>query len=146
MNIRPLCDGDMDAVVALWERCGLLRPWNDPYADIGLARRTASAAVFVGTDNTDGTLIATVMCGHDGHRGWMYYVAVDPGHRYQGHGRAMIAAAENWLRDLGVRKVELMIRNTNKAVSQFYHSLDYREEPVITMSRWLVEPVATPDG
>lgn len=84
------------------------------------------------------------MCGHDGHRGWLYYLAVDPERRGERFGRAMVRHAEDWLRGLGVPKVELMIRETNAKVVQFYHALDYKTEPVITMSRWLRQPPDTP--
>jgi hypothetical protein len=144
MLIRPLEDSDLDAVTALWDRCGLLRPWNNPHDDIGLARQTESAEIFVGTDG-ENAIVAAVMCGHDGHRGWLYYLAVDPGCRRQGLGRDIVAHAEAWLRGLGVRKLELMIRNTNKPVARFYEALGYREEPVTTLSRWLVEPAEAPD-
>ena len=83
--------------MALWQRCGLTRPWNDPHADIALARRRDNSTVLIGRDN--GAIVATVMVGHDGHRGWVYYVAVDPDGRKRGYGRAIMAAAEDWLRN-----------------------------------------------
>ena len=84
----PIEDGDVADVIALWQRCGLTRPWNDPAADIALARKGANATVLVGRD--DGAIVASVMVGHDGHRGWVYYVAVDPDHRIKGYGRAIM--------------------------------------------------------
>lgn len=71
LDIDPIADPDVDAVVALWRACGLTRPWKDPYADIALARRTASATVLVG--RADGEITATAMAGSDGPRGWVYY-------------------------------------------------------------------------
>jgi hypothetical protein len=138
MHIRPIEDGDVAGVVGLWERCELLRPWNDPLADIRLARETDGAAVFIGLDGN--ALVAAIMSGQDGHRGWLYYLAVEPDRRGAMFGRAMVRHAEHWLRGLGVPKVELMIRDTNAKVVKFYDSLGYRTEPVITMSRWLRQP------
>ncbi len=144
MRIRPIQDDDTDAVIGLWRQCGLLRPWNDPVADIALARKTESAEIFVGT-TADNSIDAAVMCGHDGHRGWLYYLAVSPRTQRQGFGKLMVAHAEQWLRDRDVPKLELMIRNTNTVVGQFYESIGYRTEPVVTMSRWLHRPAVARD-
>lgn len=138
MKIRPVRDGDEAALADLWQRCGLTRPWNDPAEDIAFARRTPQAEIFVGERND--AIVASVMCGHDGHRGWVYYLAVSPECQGYGLGRAMMAQAEDWLRALGVPKLELMIRDTNGAVAEFYGTLGYKREPVIVMSRWLREP------
>lgn len=138
MQIRPIQDGDEAAVADLWQRCGLVRPWNDPASDIALARRTPESEIFVG--ESDGDIVASVMCGNDGHRGWVYYVAVSPDCRGGQHGRQIMAVAEDWLRALGVPKLELLIRDTNAKVVNFYEALGYKKEPVITMSRWLKTP------
>ena len=139
LDIRPYRPTDLDAVVALWQACALLRPWNDPAGDIALCLDTPSSALFVaaaGDNGADG-LWATIMCGSDGHRGWLYYLAVDPGRRRGGIARSMVAYAENWLADQGVRKVELMIRPENDAVREFYERVGYEVEPRLVMSRWL---------
>lgn len=135
LQIRALRDTDLDAVLALWRECGLLRPWNDPLDDIARARDGAASAVFVG--EWRGRVLASVMCGSDGHRGWLYYLAVDPSERGRGHGHAMVRHAENWLQGIGVPKVELMIREDNAAVRGFYARLGYQVEPRVVMSRWL---------
>ena len=96
LAIDAIGDADVENVVALWQRCGLTRPWNDPHADIALARRRDNSTVLIGRDG--GAIVATVMVGHDGHRGWVYYVAVDPDGRKRGYGRVIMAAAEDWLR------------------------------------------------
>ncbi len=101
-------------LAALWVRCGLTRPWNDPRADIAFARKSANTAILVA--KRDGALCASVMAGHDGHRGWLYYVAVDPDQQRTGLGRRMTQAAEDWLRQRGVAKVMLMVRPDNEAV------------------------------
>lgn len=142
LHIRTYVGDDLDDVVTLWDACGLLRPWNDPASDIALCRNTASSELFVGLvgGSDDATkLIATVMTGSDGHRGWMYYLAVDPALRHKGFARAMVRQAESWLAALGVRKVELMIRDDNEAVRSFYETIGYAIEPRVIMSRWLVD-------
>src|SRR5690349_13781202 len=95
MEIGTIADGDIPGVLDLWARCGLLHPDNDPRADIARVRRAESATLLVG--RRDGAVIATAVAGFDGHRGWVYYLAVEPGLRRAGHGKAMLAAAERWL-------------------------------------------------
>ncbi|MGE0260353.1 MAG: GNAT family acetyltransferase [Alphaproteobacteria bacterium] len=133
--IRPYRDMDESAVVALWEACGLTRPWNPPCADIALLRRSGHGEILVAC--REGGVIGSVMVGHDGHRGWVYYLAVAPSRRRGGLGGRLMHAAEAWLRERGIRKIELMIRDTNAAVTEFYARLGYGREPVIVMSRWL---------
>ncbi len=139
-RIRPYKDSDFAAVLALWEACDLVRAWNPPAGDIALCRNTASSELFVGVRASRAiaeTLIATVMTGSDGHRGWLYYLAVDPASRGEGLARAMVGHAEDWLADHGIRKVELMIRDDNKAVRDFYARIGYQPEARVVMSRWL---------
>lgn len=140
--IRPVEDRHVEAVVALWEACGLTRPWNPPRADIARARGRPNSELLLALDGE--RLLGTVMVGEDGHRGWVYYLAVDPGRRGRGLGRALMAAAEAWLRARGIRKLELMVRRSNSAVTGFYARLGYREEPVVVLARWLdgTEPSA----
>ena len=141
-DIRPYQPSQLQAVVSLWNRCDLLRPWNDPERDIELCRRTPSSEVFVGLTGTAPDapeLTATVMTGSDGHRGWLYYLAVAPEQRRAGIGRRMVAHAEGWLAEQGIGKVELMIREENDAVRTFYERLGYEVEPRTVMSRWLRE-------
>jgi ribosomal protein S18 acetylase RimI-like enzyme len=133
--IRLYRDADESAVVALWEACGLTRPWNPPSGDIALLRGSGHGVILVA--ERAGGVVGSVMVGHDGHRGWVYYLAVAPSCRHGGIGRRLMQAAEAWLRERGIRKVELMIRNTNSAVAAFYTRLGYGEEPVTVMSRWL---------
>jgi ribosomal protein S18 acetylase RimI-like enzyme len=135
LSIAPLEDADVAAVIALWQRCGLTRPWNDPAADIALARQGSNAAVLLGRDSD--AVVASVLVGHDGHRGWVYYVAVDPQHRKKGLGRAIMAAAEEWLRARGILKLQLMVRPDNIQVQAFYETLDYDEQERIVYAKWL---------
>ena len=123
--IAPVADADIADIVALWQRCGLTRPWNDPAADIAFARRGPNSAVLVGRDA--GAIVATAMVGHDGHRGWVYYVAVDPEWQGTGLGSAIMEAAERWLRNRGVWKMQLLVREDNLAVRRFYEHLGYRD-------------------
>ncbi|WP_259779939.1 GNAT family acetyltransferase [Aestuariispira ectoiniformans] len=140
LEIRAIRDQDIEDIVSLWHKCGLTRPWNNPHKDIDIAREEPSSEILVGIQNSD--IVASVMCGFDGHRGWLYYVAVDPGCRGKGFGREITIAAENWLRDRGAPKVELMIRDDNFTVRDFYHSAGYTVEPRIVMAKWLKEPPA----
>jgi ribosomal protein S18 acetylase RimI-like enzyme len=135
MQVRLAVAADRDAVIAAWKEAGLTRPWNDPVDDFERACAGATSAVLVGIEGED--LVATAMVGDDGHRGWVYYVAVREDVRGHGHGRAMMAAAEAWLRERGVVKVQLMIRDTNLGVVGFYESLGYEETPVRVLGRWL---------
>lgn len=144
LKIRPFEDGDRDEVVALWGACGLLRGWNDPDRDIALMRETTSAGIFVG--ERAGRLVAAVCAGHDGHRGWAYYLAVEPGERGHGHGRAIMRHVEDWLRDQGVPKVQLMIRPENLGARGFYARIGYEPNPCRLMQRWLVDQGAPSIG
>jgi ribosomal protein S18 acetylase RimI-like enzyme len=135
MEIRPIAEGDDDSIVALWNACGLTRPWNAPHDDIDLVRRTPQSEIFLGFDK--GQLVASILCGSDGHRGWIYYLAVAPDRQKDGFGREIMAYGEQWLRSLGVPKVELMIRPENDAVRAFYERIGYEVEDRIVMSRWI---------
>lgn len=136
LTIRPAAVTEERAVIALWRDCGLVVPHNDPAADFRFAKRGPNSDVLVGVDES-GKIAGSVMVGHDGHRGWVYYVAAAPGARKQGVGRRMMDAAENWLRERNVPKMQLMIRETNTAVADFYGRLGYQMEPRVVMSKWL---------
>jgi ribosomal protein S18 acetylase RimI-like enzyme len=133
--VTSIEDGDIPEVVGLWQRCGSTRPWNDPAADIALARREANSTVLLG--RYKGSLVASVLVGHDGHRGWVYYVTVDPNHRFNGLGRAIMSAAEEWLRMRGIEKLHLMVRPDNDKVRAFYESLGFVEQERVLFAKWL---------
>ena len=135
LSFAPITDDDVAKVIALWERCGLTRPWNDPVADIALARRSPNATVLVG--RVAGEIVGSVMVGHDGHRGWVYYVSVDPDHGGSGYGRAIMTAAEDWLRARGVPKLQFLVRRANAKVQAFYETLGYAEHDTIMFGKWL---------
>jgi ribosomal protein S18 acetylase RimI-like enzyme len=142
LSIAPIGDADVAEVVALWQACGLTRPWNDPAADIALARRGPNSAILIGRDG--GAMIATAMVGHDGHRGWVYYVAVDPARREKGFGRAIMDADEGWLRQAGIAKLQLMVRRENARAGAFYQSIGYAESQTIVFAKWLDGREPTP--
>ena len=135
LSISPIRDADVETVIALWQRCGLTRPWNDPAADIAFARKGPNSVVLIGRDGS--SLVASVLVGHDGHRGWVYYVAVDPECRHKGYGRFIMATAEDWLRALGLEKLQLMVRGDNAEVQAFYQSLGYLEQERVIFAKWL---------
>ncbi|MFJ3403578.1 GNAT family acetyltransferase [Promicromonospora sp. NPDC090134] len=132
-----ITDADVDQVVELWRECGLTRPWNDPHRDIADARAGTGSTVLVA--RVDGRVAASAMAGHDGHRGWLYYVAVAPGLQGSGLGRAAVVAAEAWLVSQGARKIQLMVRTTNTDVLGFYERLGYADQECSVLGRW-VEP------
>ena len=142
LAIAQIADADVETVVALWQRCGLTRPWNDPHADIALARRAANSTVLIGRDGN--AIVASAMVGHDGHRGWIYYVAVDPDCRKRGYGRIIMAAAEDWLRRAGIAKLQLLVRRENKQASAFYTSLGFEESTSVMFAKWLDGRAPTP--
>lgn len=142
LSIAPIADADVADVVALWEHCGLTRPWNEPAADIALARKGGNATILVGRKRD--AIVATALVGHDGHRGWVYYVAVDPAHQGKGLGRIIMNAAEDWLRKTGIEKLMLMVRPENTAVRNFYESIGYGEQPRLIFAKWLDGRPLTP--
>ena len=142
LAIAIIEDADVEAVGTLWQRCGLIRPWNDPRADIALARRGPNSAILIGREGE--AIAASVLVGHDGHRGWVYYVAVDPEHQKKGFGRTIMNAAEDWLRRAGIEKLQLMVRPGNEAVRAFYESIGYGEQPRVIFAKWLDGRELTP--
>jgi ribosomal protein S18 acetylase RimI-like enzyme len=142
LAIAPIADADIPDVIALWQACGLTRPWNDPAADIAMSRREPNSAVLIGREGD--VIVATAMLGHDGHRGWVYYVAVDPDRRTKGYGRTIMTAAEAWLRGRGIEKLQLMVRSDNSQVQAFYQSLGYLEQERIIYAKWLDGREPTP--
>lgn len=135
LAVAGIRDADVATVIALWQACGLTRPWNDPASDIALARRRPNSTVLIGRDGD--TIVATAMVGHDGHRGWVYYVAADPTRRGKGYGRAIMNAAEEWLRAAGIPKLQLLVRHENSGVAAFYQSIGYEEAQTIVFAKWL---------
>lgn len=134
MRIAPLTEESGEAVVRLWQDCGLTRPWNDPHADLTRAITSDSSAVLGAHEGE--VLIGTVMVGHDGHRGWVYYLAVAPGHRRRGLGRALMSAAEEWVQARGIPKLQLMVRTDNGEAVAFYERLGYAVQDTQVLGRF----------
>jgi ribosomal protein S18 acetylase RimI-like enzyme len=139
LTIRSAVPEDEPSVVSLWRACGLVTSYNNPGADFRFAKAGACSDVLVGIDES-GAIGASVMVGHDGHRGWLYYVAADPRSRGAGFGRQIVEAGEAWLRQRGVVKVQLLVRETNAKVISFYEHLGFEIEPRTIMAKWLGDP------
>ena len=135
MAIRAYLEADEAEVVALWTACGLVRPWNDPRKDI--ARKLAVQRDLFLVGRAGDRLVATVMAGYDGHRGWVNYLAVDPGRRRLGLARSMMAAVEERLRRLGCAKINLQIRHDNRDAIAFYQRIGFGEDAVLSMGKRL---------
>ena len=135
MEIGDLPQGSVDAAAELWRDVGLTRPWNDPLDDLRRALAGPASTVLAGTE--DGALLATAMVGHDGHRGWVYYLAVRESAQGRGLGRTMMRACEAWLAERGVPKLNIMVRSDNGAARGFYERIGYDLDEVATMSRRL---------
>jgi ribosomal protein S18 acetylase RimI-like enzyme len=134
MKTRSATIADESAVIALWQACGLTMTHNDPARDFHFALGKPGSDILVAEDHQ---IIGSVMVGHDGHRGWLYYVSVAPSHRKQGVGRVLVKAAEDWLAVRGVPKAHLMVREANSDVAAFYQHLGYEPMPRINMQKWL---------
>lgn len=142
LSIRPFQPADTDAVVALWQACDLTRPWNDPHRDI--ARKLAQDPALFLVGEIDGDLVASVMGGYDGHRGWVNYLAVDPRHQRQGLGEAMMRDLEARLLALGCPKINLQVRRTNEAVHAFYRRIGFGEDDVASFGKRLIPDTDSP--
>lgn len=136
MNIRPYRAEDAAQVIDLWRACGLIVPSNDAYADIQNKIRFQPELFLVGCGE-DGRLLATVMAGYEGHRGWINYLAVSPPLRRRGLGRRMMAAAEACLRALGCPKINLQVRESNTEVIAFYRRIGFRPDQVVSLGKRL---------
>lgn len=133
--IAPATPDDRDSVIALWEACGLTRPWNDAPADFTAALAGVTSTVLV--ERRGGAIAGSVMVGFDGHRGWVYYLAVARAARRSGLGSELMAAAEQWLREQGAPKIQLMVRGDNHAAIAFYEALGLEPQNVVTFGRFL---------
>ncbi|HXR44314.1 MAG TPA: GNAT family acetyltransferase [Pseudolysinimonas sp.] len=136
MRIRAFSEGDTERVVALWEACGLLRPWNDPRRDI-LRKLTEQRELFL-VGEIDGRIMATVMAGYDGHRGWLNYLAVDPSEQRRGWGRLLVEHVAGLLAERGCPKLSLQVRAGNEAAVAFYRRLGFQVDDVVSMGRRLI--------
>ena len=136
MQIRAFTPADQDAVIALWHACELTRAWNDPAKDMARKMTEQPEMFLVGT--LQGQVMASVMAGFDGHRGWVNYLAVSPEHQLQSFARQMMQAVESMLQERGCPKLNLQIRSSNAAVIEFYKRLGYVQDDVVSMGRRLI--------
>jgi len=136
LQVRPYGQEDESAVIDLWSRCDLVRPSNDPKKDIARKMRVNPELFLVGTK--DGVIVACVMAGYEGHRGWINYLAVAPEHQKSGFGRQILDEAERRLRALGCPKINLQVRTDNKDVIAFYERLGFVMDPVVSFGKRLV--------
>jgi len=139
-TVRPFCLDDQQEVILLWERCGLTRPWNAPTQDIQRKLSVQPEGFLVAI--IDGVVVATVMAGFEGHRGWINYLAVDPDHRRRGLGRELMERAEQFLRDLGCPKINLQVRSTNAEANAFYEAIGFSCDDVVSFGKRLVDDAA----
>lgn len=137
MKIRVFALQDSEAVVQLWHDCGLYRPWNDPHKDIARKLSVSPELFWVGVDE-QGEVMASIMVGYDGHRGWINYLAVHPKHQRQGHARQLMQRAEAELTALGCPKLNLQVRAGNEAVIAFYESLGYGDDQTVSLGKRLI--------
>lgn len=136
LDIRPYQSRDEAAVIQLWHACGLTRPWNDPHRDIARKLTVQPEWFLVGT--VGDRVVASVMAGYDGHRGWINYLSVDPACRKRGYGKALIDAVEQRFIQAGCPKINLLIRGDNQAVQDFYRVLGFRQDDVISYGKRLI--------
>ncbi|MFT4045724.1 MAG: GNAT family acetyltransferase [Solimonas sp.] len=140
--IRPFVRADSAAVVALWQACGLTRPWNDPQRDIARKLALQADGFLVAVDGE--AIVGSVMAGYEGHRAWVNYLAVDPARRHRGLGRRLMDAAEHYVRALGAPKLSLQLRDGNDGAALFYERLGYARDAVASYGKRLVEDGARP--
>ena len=142
MELRPYNAADEEAVVELWQRCALTRAWNDPRKDIARKLTTQPELFLVG--ELEGRLIATVMAGYDGHRGWVNYLAVAPEHRLKGYGRLLMRQVEEALTARGCPKLNLQVRTGNSEALEFYRKIGYSQDETVSLGKRLIPD--TPPG
>ncbi len=135
MDIRAYREADEAAVIALWQRCGLTRPWNDPARDIRRKLAVQPEMFLVG--ERGGVVVASAMAGYDGHRGWINYLAVEPELQGRGFGRLLMGEAERLLREAGCPKINVQIRNSNAAALDFYRKLGFAADEAVSMGKRL---------
>jgi ribosomal protein S18 acetylase RimI-like enzyme len=141
LRIRAYETPDEEAVVALWQACGLTRPWNDPHRDIARKLTEQPELFLVGTQ--ENAIVATAMAGFDGHRGWVYYLAVAPHCRGKGYGRRLMQEAERLLTERGCPKLNLQVRTGNAQTIAFYRRLGYSVDDTVSLGRRLIPDDAT---
>ena len=136
-QIEELDESDEKSCVALWHEAGLTRPWNNPSADFQRALKGPSSTILGIREG--GELIACVMVGHDGHRGWLYYLAVKEAPRRQGIAKQLVDAATVWFLERDIVKMQLMVRSENTDALGFYDQLGFETDDVVVRSKRIAE-------
>jgi len=137
MKVRQYLPDDEKAVIELWRKCDLIKPWNNPKRDIERKLKVDPELFLVGL--VDNQIVATVIGGYEGHRGWVYYLAVDPTYQRRGLGRQIMGVVEKKILAMGCPKINLQVRANNAAAVRFYENIGYKTEDIINMGRRLVE-------
>jgi ribosomal protein S18 acetylase RimI-like enzyme len=137
MKIRQYTSSDKKILVALWQRCGLVNAKNNPFKDIQRKLKCKSGWILLGIDKNH--IVASVMVGYEGHRGWLNYLAVSPERQKEGLGRKIVAYAETKLKKLGCPKINLQVRKENKSALRFYKEIGYKEDKVVSFGKRLVD-------
>jgi len=135
LEISEFTPSDSEELIQLWQECGLVAPHNNPHRDIKRKLKYRSEFFLVGRINH--LLVATVMGGYDGHRGWVNYLGVKPSSQRRGYGAEIIDALEARLRDAGCAKINLQVRSSNQSVIEFYHSLGFVDDDVVSLGKRL---------
>ena len=136
LEIRSIQQENEAPLIKLWERWELVVAWNDPSKDISRKVQLDPEGLLLGWH--DNSLIASVMAGYEGHRGWINYLAVDPVFRRKGLGKTMMKAAETYLEQFECPKINLQIRAQNHQVIEFYKSIGFLQEDVLNMGKRLI--------
>ncbi len=136
LEIRPFVESDREEVIQLWEKCRLTVPWYDPSKDID-RKLKVDPDLFL-TGHIDGAVVATVMGGYEGHRGWINYLAVLPEYQKLGYGREMMSAVERKIAEKGCPKINLQVRSYNTSVIDFYRHLGYADDQVVSFGKKLI--------
>ena len=135
VEIKHFTPCDEESVIQLWVDCGLVVPWNDPHLDIERKLKVQPDLFLVG--HSGDKIIASVMAGYDGHRGWINYLAVDPRHRRMGIGKSMMKEAQARLESIDCPKINLQVRTTNTMVIEFYKRLGFKNDDVVSLGKHL---------
>ncbi len=136
MKVRIYTGNDRDDVISLWNECGLVQQQNDPLKDIDRKLGVDPDLFLVGVH--ENAIVATVMGGYEGHRGWINYLAVRPVDQRKGFGRVIMQAVEERLQNKGCPKINLQIRTSNQDVVSFYEAIGYNVDKVVCLGKRLV--------
>lgn len=140
MIIKTYHLNNLECVINLWQACNLVVAWNDPIKDIQRKMLVDPDLFLIGqlTDDPGSEIIATVMGGYEGHRGWINYLAVSPKHQRKGFARAMMQEVERLIQNKGCPKINLQVRDTNAEVINFYQAIGYDVENSVGLGKRLV--------